>query len=232
MTLYICLMVYYLKILNFWDFSYLSVTVIWFVAVAMSMFVNASHLSESGNFKNIVWDNLKIAAIIEFIANLYVLNFWVEFLFIIPFSAMLGGLLGVASVKYKGQKVESCLNVIAGVLGVSFLGYAIFKIGTDFQGFASLYNLKEFLLPLIFTIALLPFIYVLALYITHSSIFTRLDRLIREKALARYAKRKTLFAFNFNLRLLHKWSRKIYTLKFDDKESIIRAVSELKKNGG
>lgn len=232
MTLYVCLMVYYLKNLNFWDFSYLSVTVIWFVAVAMSMFVNVSHLSESGRFKDVVWDNLKIAAIIEFIANLYVLNFWIEFLFIIPFSAILGGLLGVASVNYKGQKIESCLNAIAAILGTSFLGYAFFKIVTDFQGFASLYNLKEFLLPLIFTVALLPFIYVLALYITYSSIYMRLDRLIKEKALSKYAKRKTFFAFNFNLKLLHKWSRKIYTLNFDDKESIIKGISELKKSGG
>lgn len=232
MTLYVCLIVYYLKTLNFWDFSYLSVTVIWFVAVAMSMFVNASHLSESGKFKDVVWDNLKIAAIIEFIANLYVLNFWVEFLFIIPFSALLGGLLGVTSVNYKGQKIESCLNAIAGILGASFLGYALFKIVIDFQGFASLYNLKEFLLPLIFTVALLPFIYVLALYITYSSIYMRLDRLIKETALSKYAKRKTFFAFNINLKLLHKWSRKIYTLNFEDKESIIKGINELKKSGG
>ncbi len=228
MTLYFCLIVYILKNFNFWDLAYLSITVIWFIAVAMSTFVNASHLTESGSFKDLVWDNLKIVAIIEFIANLYVFDFWIEFIFIIPFSAILGGLLGVASVNYKGQKIESCLNAIVGLLGAAFLGYAIYKIITDFQGFASLYNLKEFLLPLIFTISLLPFIYILALYITHSSIFMRLDRLIKEKGLARDAKRETLFAFNFNLKLLHKWSTKIYTLKFDDKESIIRAINELK----
>lgn len=217
---------------SFWDFSYLSVTVIWFISVAMSMFVNVPHLSESGAFKDIVWDNLKITAFIEFITNLYVFNFWIEFFFVIPFSVILGGLLGVASVKYKGQRIESCLKSSAVILGTSFLIYALFRIISDFQGFASLYNLKEFILPFIFTVALLPFIYILALYVTHSSIYMRLDRLIKDKALARYAKWKTFFAFNINLKTLHKWSRKIYTLNFDDKESIIKAIGELKKNGG
>jgi len=232
MTLYVCLLIYFLMNLGFWDFSYLSVTVIWFIGVAISMFVNAPHLTESGSFKDVIWDNLKITAFIEFIANLYVFNFWVEFFFVIPFSVILGGLLGVASVKYKDQKTESCLKTSAVILGASFLIYALFRIISDFQGFASLYNLKEFILPFIFTVALLPFIYILALYVTHSSIYMRLDRLIKDKALARYAKRKTAFAFNFNLKLLHKWARRIYTLNFDSKESIIKAIGELKKNGG
>ncbi len=106
MTLYVCLLIYFLINLGFWDFSYLSVTVIWFIGVAISMFVNAPHFTESGSFKDVVWDNLKITAFIEFIANLYVFNLWIEFFFVIPFSVILGGLLGVSSVKYKGQKMS------------------------------------------------------------------------------------------------------------------------------
>jgi len=230
MAFYIGGMLYFFHQVNIWSISYLGDTIIWVVSVAFAMFVNIGRTREDDYFRKAIWDNLKIVAFVEFVTNLYVMDLWVE-LILVPILATLGGVLGVASVNPKYDQVESCLRKVVGAVGVGFIGFALYNIVVDFNGFVSVENLKEFLLPLMLTLAFLPFIYVMAIYVTYDLIFMRINHLIKHPALARYAKWKTIAILHLNLRALNKWLKKLTLQKFESKAEIKQAIMSVKLSG-
>ena len=145
--------------------------------------------------------------------------------------AFIGAIWGYSSFDLKYKKVHSFFTAIVGIIGFFFLIYAIYNIIIDFQGFASINNLREFMIPLNFTVAFLPFIYVLALYLLYDLIFTRIRYIIKDQKLARYARMKTIFAFHVNLKWLRMWIRKIALQKLENKDDINRAIKDVKSKG-
>jgi len=140
------------------------------------------------------------------------------------------GVLGVASVNAKYKKVESLLTKIVALAGIFFVIYALYNIVFDFSGFITIKNLRDFLLPLIFTVLFVPFIYLLALYISYSSIFTRINHLLEDSKLAKYTKWKTIFAFHLNLKSLNEWLQRLALLEANSKNDIRSAIKEMKMN--
>ena len=230
MILYIGLMIYLSQKIDLWRPSNLGETILWIFGVAFVMFVNVNHASEDNYFRNIVVDNLKFVVILEFITNVYVFNLWIE-LILVPIMAFIGAIWGYSSFDLKNKKVHSFFTAIVGIIGFFFLIYAVYNIIIDFQGFASINNLREFMIPLIFTVAFLPFIYVLALYLLYDLIFTRIRYIIKDQKLARYARMKTIFAFHVNLKWLRMWIRKIALQKLENKDDINRAIKDVKSKG-
>jgi len=226
--MYVGTLIYFFHIIGLWEFSYLGDTIVWFFGVAFVMFVNISAINQDGYFKKAILDNLKFAIFLEFITNLYVFNLWVE-LIIVPILAVVGGLLGVSSTNPKYKQIESCLTKIVIIIGFGFIVFALYNIIVDFREFASINNLKELLLPLLLTVTFLPYIYLLALQITYDQIFRHIKHLIKNSSLAKYTKRKTVFAFHLNLNALNKWLRKIVLLKFDSEEDVKHAIFEVKR---
>ena len=196
-------MVYIFYRFRLWDTSFINDTIVWIVGVAFVMYLNVNRVNNDEFFKKTIIDNLKLIIVLEFIINLYVFNFWVE-LFLVPLIAILVGVMGISSSNPENKQVESCLNTVFIVIGMGFLSYAIYNIIIDFQGFLSIDNLKKFLLPIVFTVIFLPFIYVMALYVTYDLIFRQIMNLIKDESLARYTRQKTIFSFHLNLKYLNK----------------------------
>jgi hypothetical protein len=230
MLFYIGALIYCLYRINLWDISNLSDTVIWFLGVAFVMFMNINNAKKENYFRKVVWDNIKLVVFIEFVTNLYVLDLWAEMI-LVPIMALIGGMMGVASTKPEYSRVESFLEKVVGLFGIGFIVYTFYNVFVDFSGFASLENLRAFLLPLILTIAFLPFIYILALYVVYEMIFMRLSHLIKDSSLARYAKWKTIFAFHLNLQALNKWLKKIVLRNFENRDDVKREIIKLKMGG-
>ena len=112
-----------------------------------------------------------------------------------------------------------------------FLSYAIYNIIVDVHSFATINNFKEFLLPVVFTILFLPFIYMLALYLTYDLIFMRISFLIKDKSLARYIRWKTVFSFHLKLNSLNKWHDKIIRAEINSVDDVERVMFEVKTGG-
>lgn len=229
MATYIGGMIYLFLRIDFWDLSLLSETIFWFVGVAFVMFINNDQAKDSNYYHKVVWDNIKLTVFIEFITNIYVLNIWIELL-LVPFMVMLGLTLGYSSAIPKYKQVYSFLNSITAIVGIVLLFFIAYNLIVNFKGFASIENLREFLLPLIFTILYLPFIYFLALFATYELIFLRIGYLINDPPLARYTKMKTIISFHLNLRTLNLWLTKFVTYRFKNKEEIIAAIKAIRLN--
>lgn len=228
LVVYVGTMIYFFCFIGLWKLSFLGDTIVWLLGVAFVMFININEFTQDDHLKKAVLDNLKFAVFLEFVVNLYVFDFWIE-LILVPCLVVIGVLLGVSTTNPENKPIESCLTKIVTIIGLGFIIFALYNIIFDFQGFASINNLKEFFLPLVLTVGFLPYIYLLALYITYNQIFQRLKHLIKSSSLAKYTKRKTVIAFHLNLKALNKWSRKIVLLEFDSKEDIARAIFEIKQ---
>lgn len=229
MLLYIGAMIYVLYRVNFWDILILSDTVIWIMGVAAVLFININHTQEDGYFRKVVIDNIKLAVFIEFLANLYVFDLWIE-LILVPVLAFIGAIIGAAAARPEYKRVETSFTVIVALIGVGFLAYALYNVVGDIKGFASLENLRTFLLPIILTILFLPFVYVLAVYTTYDLIFFRIKNLINDPKLAKYTKWQTVFAFHINLHALNKWLRTVVTSRFKSREDVKQAIRGVKMN--
>lgn len=227
MCLYVGGMIYLLAYWGVWDILDLSDTVIWFFGSAFVMFMNINNVGKDGYLRNVIVENLKMVALIEFITNFYVFDLWGELL-LVPVLLLIGGMLGVASTDKKYKSVKNFLQKTLIFIGFVFLIYTVYNIIIDFTNFATWNNLLDFLLPLLLTVGFLPFIYLLAVYTVYDLVFNRIDHLIKFPELKRYAKWNTVLAFSIDLNRLHEWLQRIVLLELSSKDDVRYAIKEVK----
>ena len=203
MVAYIVLVIMVERRFKLWDLSLLKDTVIWFCGTALVLFGRSVNAGDKPRFfRNVVIDNLKLTVIIEFIVSTYVFPLWVELL-LVPLIFLLAALAAVAGIQKekKYEPTRKLLNRALAVVGIYITLHAIFGAVADFKNFANVVNLKDLVLAPILSIALLPFIYALALQSVYEQIFLRIDHFgqNKDKGFSRFAKRQVLLACNVRL---------------------------------
>ncbi len=204
--------------------NHLLITMIWGVFIAFVMLFEFSKANDPEFFKNALKKNLTILIILEFVINLYVFDLWIEIL-IVPFSAILGGMIAISKTDEKYEITKKFLNFIISLMGLFFICYAGYMIITDFKHFATTKNLESFYLPILFSITFIPFVYFSALFSSYENLFIRLGCFINDSSVLKYVKMKTIFTFNFNLWKLNKWSKYIYSSwRFKNNQEVDEAI--------
>jgi hypothetical protein len=189
MLAYVFLMVLTFRQIGFWDASAIKDTVVWIFGVAFVMLLNANKAGDDERyFRRIISDSIKLAVILEFIANMYTFSLSIE-LTIVPVITFLILLKTVAGLKPENKQVDNFIGYILGVIGTVLIVVTLYDVFVDLQGFATLRNLRDFLLPPVFTFALLPFIYGMALFMMYESLFNRIDYVNPESCTAMNKKR-------------------------------------------
>jgi hypothetical protein len=175
-------------------------------------------------------DNIKGLIFLEFFVNLYVFNFWIEFL-IVPVSAFLGGMNAISERSKEYEVVDKLINYIFVSFGLFVLIFNIYKAVTDFENFATIQNLESFYMPILLSIVFIPFVYIAALIAAYETFFIRLSFFVPEKSVLRYAKLKSILSIRFNLWSLNSWSDYIYkNWRFKSKEEVKEAIVAFKQS--
>lgn len=233
MFMYISFFCYVLSRLGYWDVSLLKDTIFWFFGTAFIMFVNISQASNDKNFfKNAVLANLRFTVLIDFVINLYVFNFVIEFL-MLPILVLLAGMITVLPNMKNSASTLKFLNIVLSFFGIYLLIYAISHLFNNFSSFSFIENLKDFLLPLLLTFGFLPYIYFLALCILYSSVFSRIQGFTLKKKDNHYVAFTKWIIFKtclFNLVELRRFLTN-YSLKLtyiNSKLELISLVHEFK----
>jgi hypothetical protein len=92
-----------------------------------------------------------------------------------------------------------------------FIGYTIVGIASNPRDFFSYVTLLEFLVPILLTLGVIPFVYIFALVTTYGSAFMRLDWKLDEpqdKSIRRYAKWRVLRVGKLRLHRAHRLASK------------------------
>ncbi len=224
---YIFLVVLTLNHIGLWEARQTKDTIIWAVVVGgASMFRLMSIARDSSFFVETIKDNLKLIVFIEFVVSVFVFSLPIE-LVIVPISTFLALLLVFAERDPKHRIVTSILNGITIVAGAGLLIHAIYKMAADFRNFATLETLADFSLTPILTILFIPFLYVAARYAHHQNFSIRLSQAIKDTRLRRYAYRKAMLRFRFDVSTLDRWSTSLFSRSIDNKEDVGQSIERI-----
>jgi hypothetical protein len=191
MALYGTVMVAFLWGLYLWYPALLKDSILWLCFTGVSLLFRfipgASHIPR---FQDVLIDCVKISIVVEFIANMYPFHLIVE-LVLTPLASILILLDMVAKRKPETRSVSKLASFLLGCIGVAMMGWAVWHAFSNPADFAAWKTLNAFLLPLLFSISFLPFLYGLVLFCWYEQLFLRLE-LGSEKTpnLKNYARRR------------------------------------------
>lgn len=229
MFTYIACVICVLRLIGIWKIDHIPLTVLWSVCVAFVMLFNFQKANEPKFFKNSIKANVKTLVFLEFFINIYVFNFWIEFI-IIPVFGIIGGMKAIAERDKEYKIVDKLLNFILVAAGLFLVFYSSYKVVTNFKNFATTQNFESFYMPILFSILFIPFVYIAALIAAYETLFTRLQFFVPDKTVLRYAKFKTILSIQFNLSKLNRWSDYINkNWRFKNKKEVKEAVAAFKQ---
>lgn len=233
MLLYVGLEVLLFYKIQLWDVFPTKGTTFWILGVAFVLLMSVNKASKDQNYlKKILFNNLKLLLILEFIVNLYTFSLFAEMILISILSIV------VAIAAFTGNKKEylpanKVANVILATFGIFILIFTLSNILSDYQSFATPESLRAFLLPPLLTLAYMPFLYFLALYIAYESLFVRLNIFLeKDKILAKFAKRKIFAICRINLWRLNMFmeenTQKL--MRLNDRDGILDIIQNFKNS--
>lgn len=166
--------------------------------------------------------------IVAFLVGFYTFNFWIEFT-ILPILTILGGTLVFAERDKKHEPVKKFLNSILSLVGLSLIGYAIYRLITSFEVFATRGTLSDFLIPPVLSLSFLPFIYLLSVIMRYETNFIRLKFALKDPTLEKFARKEAFIQFGFKIKDLERWATSLFRIPLTSKEDITASISEIKR---
>lgn len=218
--------------LGLWQLWMLKDTIFWIFGTGLVVFLDIPKAGEeSGFFKKVALDSVRLIVVLEFILNLYTFNLLIESL-LLPIITFLVAMVTIAGTKSEFRPAKKLLSTVVSVIGFSFLIYALVNILTSFRDFATIKHVEDFMVPIALTMVVVPFYYVLALYATYESLFTRLDFTLRDKGLGRFAKMRVLGACRFRLVNVRRFMKEgaFDVGAADSRAEIVSRVSQFRRS--
>jgi hypothetical protein len=208
LTIYTLLSVLFLKQVSLWDKSLIKDTVFWFIGFAMVIFFTINKAKDTSFFKTILKECFKWTIFIEFFVNLYTFSLITEII-MLPIIVLFGVTQAVAQTDKKNEAASKLLTNLLAIIGTVYIGYALYKTITAFKDIWTLQNLQTFLLPLLLTVLLLPYFYLVALYMHYQELFITVDFMTNDNSIKAKLKRIIFLTANVNLNKLTSIKQKL-----------------------
>lgn len=217
-TIFIMLIVYVtatLFLINkvwIYDITHLKDTIVWFISVALVLLFSIGKNKSTFFFKEIVKDSFKLTMVIEFFINFYTFSLQIE-LILIPIVIFLILMLTFSDKDKKYDQANKFFYNILAIVGLILFGFVTYKTFYNYQNFFTIRTLFSLLLPTILTIILIPFLYMMALYVNYELVFTRINFMTNNDMKRKLLKNEILLLAGFNLNRLAIINKKLN--KFD-----------------
>lgn len=172
-VLYVAIIVWGGWVVGIWTSDLLTVTVVWFIAVAVALLFRLDRVWQQRIF--LVGLFLKVVgltALAEFAVNAFVLPLPAE-LVLVPVATLLGLVAMVAERSPEHEVARGFAEWMVAVIGFVLVGYVVLKTIVDWGDLALADELRELALPVWLTAAFLPFVYAFALYCAYETAFMR-----------------------------------------------------------
>lgn len=224
MAAYVAMVVLALRSVGFWNTGNLKVTVLWSLTAALAMVFDVGSVADDERyFQKASRDGFKVSVVLEFVVNLYVLSLPLE-LILVPTGTILACMLVIAESKDEFKPIRALLNTVLALIGLGLLAYVAHRVYTDFQSFAQLSTLTEFLLPILLTVLFLPFLYILATVVSYENLFVRLQFLMNDPELRSFTRGQLLRKFGLNFRGLNRWAKRCSRDRPRTREEVLTSI--------
>lgn len=212
-----------------WEWDNLKTTLLWWVSVGFASMWEAQKLTEErGAFRRLLRDTFNITVVIVFLAEVKSFPLWGEMI-LLPVLTVLGLMLAIAQTKRENAVLIAPLQTIMALIGIVILWNGISGILDDPSAFFTWNTVREFSAPIFLSLMFIPFIYALAIWIAHESIFTRAIILGQDSPNTGYARRKALFAFGGDIEATKRFSRELRVRPLSSRSAIDHAIYTIKR---
>lgn len=184
---------------GFWHSYLLKDTVVWVIVSGIALGLSGvSFKEDTTDWRRVVVEQLKAVVLVEYLVNTYTFSIWME-LAMLPFMTIVVVLTSFASTDEKHEIAAIFGQFIQTVVGLVVLWFA-FKGALEQAGtFSMAVAMREVLLPIVLSAALIPVSYVLALISAYEQLFLVLEFGENKAAsLIRYAKWRIFLRLGFS----------------------------------
>jgi hypothetical protein len=228
-SLYVALVVAGLWVLGAWRPSNLKTTVVWWATIALGSGFTAMKLAaEPGAARRLIAEAIAWTEIIVFLSEVHTLPLWGELL-LLPAMTLVAMMLAIAPRDPKTTIIVGPLSGLQVYVGLAIILFSLVGVFQDPEEFLTWNTLREFLDPILLSLALIPFLFLLAMLMETESNFTSLRILGGDPALARYAERRALLAFGVDFDGARRLARDIRARDIADRAGVRAAIAEIKR---
>lgn len=171
---YLSLITYLLFYLELWDISNLKDSVIWFIFSGLPIGVTVATTKLEVDFwKNVILDNLKLIAFVAFIISSFTFSLIIEFVLlpIITFIVLLNTFAKRAEIYKPAEKIT---NAVLVGFGIFLLSYSLYRALNEIYVIGNINTLKNFMIPVVFSVISIPYMYTFKLYVEYEQLFIKL----------------------------------------------------------
>ena len=207
--------------LPIWENIYIKDIIIWFLFSGLIYCMNAvSSEADETYIKKILKDNLKFTMILEFFMSTFTFNIWIE-LAIIPVITIITVMNVIAERKEEYKSVHKLLDSVLAIAGF-WIFYETIKIGiNEYKQLNIINTLVSFMIPIVYSILIIPLEYLLELYSKYEVLFLRMTFKEEKDKRIRLHHRTAIFReCNFSVRKILLFQREymiqMYALMKED----------------
>jgi hypothetical protein len=198
-VLYVAGVVVILAWTGLWTTDVASATAFWFAGPGMVMFFTSrAALTDRHYLRSLVRRALWFLLGIEFVVNFFPFPLGVEIL-LVPVLATIAVLSVLPSGTQGAAGAKKFSEAVLALFGVFMFVRFVVLVVTEWGDFAFSETLARFWLPPALTLAVLPFFYLLGVYMLYEQAFLRLGFFMEDEPLLGYAKRAMVRRFGLNL---------------------------------
>jgi hypothetical protein len=221
---YVYLLVFLISDIELWDIGQLKNTIMWFVFVASVELFKANKIhEEDGYFKNSIKGHLTLLSALEFVVAFHSFGLILE-LIIVPLSTFAVMVLAISETKEEYKPVEKIMTWVFSIIGLFMVGFSLYFIVLHFGEFAQSTTLMDFSIPIILSMLLLPFLYVISLYMNYERILIRVNIYTENKYHRLYAKFKGIKHFKTDTKSLNNWLAFVCVSDFENRKTIDESI--------
>lgn len=174
--------------LGYWRASMIPTTVAWFVGTAI---VGTFSMGGVGDLRRLVTRTVAFAAVVEFVSNAYTFPLPAELL-LVPFVVILMTLTSFADRRPEFAITRAPFKVICAALFIGTLTPTLVYFAHHAGQLTSADRAREFLLPLILTVAFLPYFYLVQTVVAWQTALSMLKSQMQDRPSLLKAARRAL----------------------------------------
>jgi len=157
--------------LALWNVTLAKSTLLWTLGSAAVLFFNCTQAaSDQRFFQRTMVATIGVAVFVEFFMNLYVMSLPAEL--VLQFAVIVLSLLAtVGGIKPEHRPAKILCEVLLAAIGFALFVYTVRQVYLGGTGIDGRSLLLEFALPIWLTAGLLPFVYILSVYVVYDAAF-------------------------------------------------------------
>ena len=235
MLSYIALILFGLSEIDLWDLTQSKTTIFWIALSAIPTIFKTNSLKDGNiTFKSLVFDHFRLVAIVGVMVNSYVFGIIVEII-IFPILVILEKLIFVCdnNKTQENRLAHKFLNSIMGVIAFLLILHGLYGLYDNPEVLLTKQAVFDFLLPIVLTIAFIPFLYCLMVYSIYESVFITINIFIKDPILYKRVKCRARLLFNFRTKLLERWQKHFFykdVTSYDEVKNSIKEILRIDKN--